>query len=123
MDAAKIGHFTKMLRDERVHVEGELSSLGIKDPNNPAQWDTTGGDIDTTATENDELADRQEEYEERGEELDALKNRYTDIQDALKKIDDGTYGICEKSNEPIEMDRLEANPAARTCKVHMGKEE
>jgi RNA polymerase-binding transcription factor DksA len=123
MDAAKIGHFTKVLRDERVRVESELSSLGIKDPNNPAQWDTTGGDIDTTATESDELADRQEEYEERGEELDALKNRYTDIQDALKKIDDGTYGICEENGEPIEMDRLEANPAARTCKAHMGKEE
>ena len=31
----------------------------------------------------------------------------------------GTYGTCEVSGEQIEEDRLEADPAARTCKAHM----
>ncbi|MEK7091498.1 MAG: TraR/DksA C4-type zinc finger protein [Patescibacteria group bacterium] len=38
---------------------------------------------------------------------------------ALAKIDAGNYGLCEISQEPIELDRLEANPSARTCKKHL----
>lgn len=36
-----------------------------------------------------------------------------EIRTALKKIKDGTYGICEESGEPIEQERLVANPLAR----------
>ncbi len=48
-----------------------------------------------------------------------LENRWNEVRAALKKIEAGTYGICEISGEPIEEDRLEVNPAARTCKEHM----
>jgi RNA polymerase-binding transcription factor DksA len=34
-------------------------------------------------------------------------------------MENGTYGVCEKSGKPIELDRLMANPAARTCKEMM----
>jgi len=33
----------------------------------------------------------------------------------------GNYGICEVCKKKIEMDRLEVNPAARTCKERMDK--
>ena len=36
-----------------------------------------------------------------------------EIKNALKKINNGTYGICEESGEPIELSRLEVNPLAR----------
>lgn len=123
MQPEHIGHFTKVLESERARVEAELAELGVKNPDSAKNWDASVGDIDTSATEQDELADRQEELEERRDELDALKARYKDIQDALKKIEDGTYGVCEISGEDIERDRLEANPAARTCKAHMGEME
>jgi RNA polymerase-binding transcription factor DksA len=50
-----------------------------------------------------------------------LELRLKDINDALNKIEraDGSYGKCETSGEMIEEDRLMANPAARTCKLHM----
>jgi DnaK suppressor protein len=32
------------------------------------------------------------------------------IQEALGRIEDGTYGICEETEEPIEIDRLKAIP-------------
>ncbi len=38
-----------------------------------------------------------------------------DIDLALKKIEDGTYGICEGTGEPIARSRLEAVPHARYC--------
>ena len=99
-------------------VEGELRELGWKNPAT-GEWEATGGEVDTTATESDELGDKQEEYEERREEIEPLEARFTDIKLALDKIEEGIYGICEKSGEEIEMDRLEANPAARTCKKHL----
>ena len=48
-----------------------------------------------------------------------LKVRYNDVKDALHKIETTGYGVCEVCGEKIEEDRLEANPAARTCKAHM----
>lgn len=36
-----------------------------------------------------------------------------DIDDALAKINDGTYGLSEKSGKPIPIERLEALPTAR----------
>ena len=36
-----------------------------------------------------------------------------EIDDALKRIDDGTYGICEMTGKPIKADRLEELPWAR----------
>jgi RNA polymerase-binding protein DksA len=43
------------------------------------------------------------------QEQDALY----EIEEALKRIDQGTYGICEMSGEPIPVERLEAIPFAR----------
>ncbi len=44
-------------------------------------------------------------------EKETLKN----INHALKKIDDKTFGICEECNKPIEEKRLEAIPYAIRC--------
>jgi Tfp pilus assembly PilM family ATPase len=44
-----------------------------------------------------------------------------EVMTALTKIEEGTYGTCEVSGDEIETDRLEANPAARTCKAHMNQ--
>jgi len=38
-----------------------------------------------------------------------------EIDDALARIEDGTYGICEGSDEPISKKRLEAIPWTRYC--------
>lgn len=38
-----------------------------------------------------------------------------DIRDALARIEDGSYGLCERCDEPIPPKRLEALPWARLC--------
>ncbi len=43
------------------------------------------------------------------------KDLLTQIDDALRRIDNGTYGICERCKEHIEKERLEAIPYARLC--------
>ena len=44
-----------------------------------------------------------------------VRQRLTDIDAALARIDAGTYGTCESCGEPISPGRLEARPTARTC--------
>ncbi|RQN02434.1 molecular chaperone DnaK [Aeromicrobium camelliae] len=39
----------------------------------------------------------------------------SDVDSALSKIDDGTYGRCERCGAEINQERLLARPAARTC--------
>jgi DnaK suppressor protein len=46
---------------------------------------------------------------------DAARQRLTDLDDALSRIDAGTYGTCERCGKPIPPARLDARPAARTC--------
>ena len=47
----------------------------------------------------------------RGRENSFLKK----IDHALKKIDEGNFGICEKCAEPISLERLEARPETTPC--------
>ena len=37
------------------------------------------------------------------------------IDEALRRIEDGTYGLCERCNKPISAARLQAVPYARMC--------
>jgi DnaK suppressor protein len=43
---------------------------------------------------------------------ESLRDRITVIDRALKRLDDGTYGLSVRSGEPIPDERLEADPAA-----------
>jgi len=38
-----------------------------------------------------------------------------EIEEALRRIDDGIYGVCEDCGEPIEQRRLKVVPSARFC--------
>ena len=100
-------------------MEKELSDLGFK--NTDGQWEATAPEMDVMPpqAEPNEAADKIEEYEERRGESNVLQARFSEVTHALEKIERGTYGTCEVSGEPIEEDRLEANPAARTCKLHI----
>jgi DnaK suppressor protein len=50
-----------------------------------------------------------------------LRDTLNDIDAALAKFDEGTYGRCEVCGNPIAEARLEAMPAARTCIDHASK--
>ena len=44
-----------------------------------------------------------------------LQQHLADIEAAERRLDDGSYGICERCGGAIPEDRLEARPTARTC--------
>jgi RNA polymerase-binding protein DksA len=52
--------------------------------------------------------------------MDGERKFLKEIDDALQRIEDGTYGICEGSGKPIPKARLEAIPWARYCVEYAG---
>ena len=50
--------------------------------------------------------------------LEQIEAELEDVEHALHRLDDGTYGTCEVDGKPIPADRLEAMPAARFCLEH-----
>jgi DnaK suppressor protein len=62
-----------------------------------------------------DLADRASSETDRAIELrarDRQRKLIAKIDEALGRIDDGTYGYCEETGEPISLRRLEARPIA-----------
>lgn len=114
-----IQHFKHKLEEELKVVEGELNSVAVLTPE--GEWAPKEVDMDTLPPQADanEAGDHIEEYEENKGIDAALEGRWSDIKAAIEKIETGTYGTCEVCGAQIEEDRLEANPAARTCKAHM----
>src|SRR5207302_7064081 len=47
--------------------------------------------------------------------LESVEAELADVEHALRRLDDGTYGTCEACGKPIGDERLEAQPAARFC--------
>jgi RNA polymerase-binding protein DksA len=47
--------------------------------------------------------------------LDNIEGELADIEHALQRLDDGSYGTCEACGKPIGDERLEAMPATRFC--------
>ena len=115
-------YFKNRLEKEKALVEEEIRTVGSSDPNNPKDFSATSNDMDIDRADENELADKMEELEDNKGILDSLEKQLRDIHDALEKIGNDTYGVCEISGEPIEHERLEANPAARTSMKHMKPE-
>jgi len=62
-----------------------------------------------------DLADRASSETDRAIELrarDRQRKLISKIDEALGRIDDGSYGFCEETGEPITLRRLEARPIA-----------
>ncbi len=119
IDKKTMAELQALLESEQGVLHAELSEIGTQNPTTgdwqavPAQTD---GDAESDYTDQ---ADYVEDFESRSARLTELERRYEDVTIALEKIKSGKYGICEKSGKPIELDRLMANPAAKTCKEMM----
>jgi DnaK suppressor protein len=50
--------------------------------------------------------------------MDSERKLIVEIDDALDRIENGTYGICEGTGQPIPKERLEAIPWTRYCATY-----
>ena len=119
LDKKTLDQLRALLETEKTSLFQELSGIGMQNPIT-GDWQAvpmqTDGDAEADYTDQ---ADYVEDFESRSARLSEMERRYTEVLNALEKMNTNTYGICEKSGQPIELDRLMANPAARTCKTMM----
>ncbi len=111
---------TKLEKEKKI-LEEELGSIGKIVNKETGDWKAVPESQMNAQEVQDsaDLSERAEDFEERSSKLDVLEARLVDINKALGEIESNTYGICEKCGMKIEEDRLDANPAAHTCKACM----
>jgi len=80
-----------------------------------AEWREAGGINPEPGDELDiALTEREREFDTILSSIE--KERLSDIEDALRKLKEGTYGICEECKARIPPERLEMVPFARLCR-------
>ena len=106
------------LEDEKIKLESEMRSIGRRNQRVPNDWESVPSETGAKPDLVDQ-ADVIISREENASLLADLEARYDTVLLALKKIEQGTYGTCEVCGSSIEEARLEANPAASTCLLHL----
>ena len=102
MCAKHLAFFKKKLMDWKADL--------VK-TNNEALYNSSMDDNSTSA----DIVDQASSYTEKNVEMRAINRQIkliSKIDSALKRIQDGTYGFCEDTGEPIGLKRLIARPVA-----------
>ena len=97
--------FLKQLRE--LEIERESNVLEFASRNQPGNQDVDGDEIDMLIEQRDQgfvyrLLGRRGLFEKK-------------IKDALRRIEEGRYGVCEECGTPISYSRLKARPVACLC--------
>ncbi|KKU75837.1 MAG: DnaK suppressor protein [Candidatus Yanofskybacteria bacterium GW2011_GWA1_48_10] len=106
------------LEEERDALLLQMKDMGKLNPET-GEWETIPEEQPFPESDQNDMADRFEDFEERSSMMRTLEPRLGDILKALKSINKETFGKCKVCKKDIEAARLEANPAARTCKQHL----
>ena len=113
MCAKHLAFFKKKLLDWKTE---------LKRSSNEALFNSSLDDNSTSAY----IVDQASSYTEKNVEMRAINRQIkliSKIESALKKIQDGTYGFCEDTGEPIGLKRLMARPVATLCIAAQEKHE
>ena len=90
----KLENWKKSIVSQSVDTLADLRQCGLNQPD----------EIDRASMETDKSLDLRTK--------DRIRKLISKIDAALDRIEDGTYGYCEETGEPIGLDRLEARPVA-----------
>lgn len=99
------------LKEEKERLENELKRFA-KPTDNPEEFETKYEDF---GDDRDDNASEVEKYSDDVALENNLEMQLRDVNDALERITNGSYGICNNCKEEIDIERLKAYPAARTC--------
>ena len=108
----QVKQFRQLLIEERAKVADEIKSIARDASKNPrdASGDLSGYTV--------HMADMSADTYERELAMNIASSEQQvlyQIDDALKRVDEGTYGTCQQCNTPIALSRLKAVPYTSLC--------
>lgn len=116
----EVEEFGRLLDAERNRLTEELEAIEEHLP----EIEQVG--MDVSGGYDEDLADVASDTFER-EKVIAIENSIQQllqqVEEALERIEDGTYGICQMCDQPIHPERLRALPYARLCIQCKAREE
>jgi DnaK suppressor protein len=113
MTKAELDHYRKRLLEMKKRLMGDVSEL-VEEIQRPIGGEAAGNLSDVPV----HPADLGNENYEEEVALDLIGGEaqiLAEVNDALARIENGTYGVCENCHRKISKERLEAVPYARYC--------
>lgn len=101
-----IKHFKRRIESQKQELQGRIASLE-RALAAPDQYD------DATQERGDD-ATLLQSHDDDWDQLAFARRELAQVEKALARIDDGTYGVSEVSGRPIPRERLDALPTATT---------
>lgn len=108
MKQQKLDEFKKRLLSEKDEITSRIAELKADDPFNDPDYSNDNAAVDNDVRE-------QEAHQRIEAEMDTLKIKLTNIDNALKRIEKGSYGYCKRCNQEIPEKRLELVPETSYC--------
>ncbi len=112
----------EMLEGERARLQSVQSGFAEEHLTDESEQESVGA----LSSVDQHQADLGTETFERERDLSILERveaELADVEHAIRRLDEGTYGLCEACGRPIGDERLEAMPAARFCLDHQEEAE
>jgi RNA polymerase-binding transcription factor DksA len=103
------------LEKEKKELTTLLSDFAEQDKDSDDNWKTKYPDMNHSDIDPEDQVDEVEEYTDLLPAEYALEIKLKNVNEALEKIEKGTYGICDNCNKQMLKERLEANPSAKKC--------
>jgi DnaK suppressor protein len=102
--------FVEDQRRRLIDLREELA--GLRDGLEEDQAELEGGGDDFTETDSGDMSQSIFDREMDASVGEGIERRLGEVERALGKIEEGTYGVCEDTGEEIPKGRLEAVPEA-----------
>ena len=108
----QLEHFKTKLIEKKRSIESQLHAFAKKNEDIRNDYETIFAQIGDKPDEN---ADEVTMYQENLAIEHELEENLSEIDSALSRIADGTYGFCTDCNRQISLERLEIMPEATLC--------
>ncbi len=112
LTSQQIKQFRQLLITERVKFVEEIRSIARDTSKSPRD---ASGDLCAYTVH---MADMAADTYDRELSINFVSSEQEilyQIDDALKRLDEGSFGLCQQCNQPISMSRLKAVPYASMC--------
>ena len=116
----QLKQFRQLLITDRAKLAGEIKSIAQEASKSPRE---ASGDLSAYTLHMADMAADTYDRELSMSIVSTEQEVLYEIDDALKRLDDGSFGVCQSCSEPITMSRLKAVPYASLCIACQRKKE